>query len=92
MTPNQKQLLDFVTAHVAEHGYAPTYSEMQAGLGLKSRGQVADLIDRLVTEGRLRRFPMRYRGIEVVGLHERTISMFSTTALREELARRGVAA
>lgn|GEM_PF-1015075 len=92
MTPRQKQALDFVTAFIAERGFGPSYSEIQAAMGLKTRSRVAVLLDALVEQGRLRRTPNRARGIEVVGLHERTISMFSTTALREELARREASA
>ncbi len=67
LTPRQAELLAFVRDYIATHaGVAPTYDEMVAALGLKSKSRVSALIERLVQTGHLERRPGRWRGLALV--------------------------
>lgn len=65
-TKKQKELLDFVAAFIAEHGYGPSYREVMNGLGYKSVSTVAIHIDGLITKGFLRKRDHSARSLEVV--------------------------
>ena len=57
-----------LTARAAEllaHGIAPTYAEMMAAVGQKSKAGVHRLISLLEERGQLRRIPNRARAIEL---------------------------
>jgi hypothetical protein len=55
MTRTQRKLFDFITTFIAEHGHNPTYEEMAAGIGTKSKGSVSRHIDNLVSAGAVTR-------------------------------------
>ena len=40
LTKNQKQVLDYIEAYIAEYGYSPTQNEIKDHFGLKSYGSV----------------------------------------------------
>tara|TARA_Y100000310_G_scaffold324983_1_gene387685 strand:- start:3 stop:245 length:243 start_codon:yes stop_codon:yes gene_type:complete len=54
MTRRQKQLFDFIRGYWSEHGFGPTYSEMQDGIGAISKGAIHPLVQRLVEQGHIR--------------------------------------
>lgn len=87
MTPNQLQVLDFVRDRVTASGYAPTIREICAefSVGVSTTHRV---IDFLVQTGHLARNPNEHRGLRVV--ETPNLQTVATTALRAELARRGV--
>ena len=66
MTPRQKQLLDYIRAYIAEHEYAPTFTEMRKAMGWRSNNIVFEVLRRLEAEGRIRRRPRAARSVEVV--------------------------
>lgn len=66
LTQRQLQLLEFIKAHVASDGVAPTYREMAAGIGTSSLNTVRDLLIRLEERGFIRRLPHRRQAIEVL--------------------------
>lgn len=66
LTEKQKVCLDFIRAHHAETGFMPRYDDLCAGLGLKSRSRVSQLLDDLVERGAIRRIKGRARAIELV--------------------------
>jgi repressor LexA len=51
MTKLQKKVLDFIKAFWAEHGYAPSYSEIGAHMGLSSKGSVHRFVCALSDRG-----------------------------------------
>ncbi len=55
MTEPQHKLYDFIKHFIAKHGYGPSYDEMKDAIGHKSKGSVAQLIDRLEERGLVRR-------------------------------------
>ena len=71
MTPRQAQLLAFLTERQRAGGAMPSYVEMAASLGIRSKSGVSRIIDALVELGRIRRTPGHFRSIEVVeqGFH-----------------------
>jgi SOS-response transcriptional repressor LexA len=67
LTPRQAELLAFLRDYaVAHRGVMPSYSEICAALGLRSKGRVSVLLDRLVERGHLRRLPARARALELL--------------------------
>jgi len=55
LTPRQHDALGFIAGYIARNGGAPTYVEIGAGIGLRSKGGVAALVYGLVARGRLRK-------------------------------------
>lgn len=49
----RQQILDFITAYVAEHGYSPSLREVGAAVGVRSVSTVANHVWRLRLAGRL---------------------------------------
>lgn len=62
LTARQQQLLAFIDSCAV----APTYDEMRAGLGLKSKSGVHRLVDQIEERGFIRRLRGKARAIEVV--------------------------
>lgn len=67
LTPQQRALLDAITRIQAETGVAPSYSEMAAAIGAKSKATVARLMQGLEDRGHIRRMPRRARSYGLVG-------------------------
>jgi repressor LexA len=65
LTPQQAQALSFVREYLADHGYAPSYDEIAACLGITKSG-VNRVIRALEERGRIRRWPGRSRALEVI--------------------------
>ena len=63
MTPGQANLLAFIGLYIDEHGYSPSYEEMRAELGLKSKSGIHRLVTALVERGLVSRLPGRARAI-----------------------------
>ena len=72
MRPSKKQreLLDFIEAFIAEHGYGPSYREIMRGMGYKSVSTVAIHIDNLISKECLRKRTRSARSLEVVRQQE----------------------
>jgi SOS-response transcriptional repressor LexA len=58
----------FVGRYVRERGIGPTYREISAGTGLRSKASVHRAVKRLALAGRLRHLPDRGRAVEAVPL------------------------
>lgn len=87
MTPRQKQVRDFVAAAIERTGCAPSFAEIQAGLGLHSKSGVHRIVTKLVDLGELVRIagaPTRNLALPGVDL-----TSVETAALVAELERRG---
>lgn len=61
------KLLTFIHAYIAEHGgVSPSFVEMAAAIGVRSKGHVFKLLNVLEDEGMIRRMHDRARALEVV--------------------------
>lgn len=65
LTPRQREILEFIDAHVREHGYPPSVREIAAGVGLSSTATVHTHLGVLQNKGYLRRDPTKPRAIEL---------------------------
>ena len=66
LTKRQRQLLDYLRAHLADHGYAPTLDEIGRHFALTSVATVHKHLHNLQRLGLVRRHPHRSRGLELV--------------------------
>lgn len=69
-TKKQKELLSFIEAFIAEHGYSPSYREVMSGLNYNSVATVALHINNLIRRGHLRKRDQSARSLEVVQVSE----------------------
>ena len=77
LTKKQLAVLNFLEDFIEENGYAPTYREIQAELGLASVSAVAEHIDNLVSKGVLKRTEGTARSLEVLDYrHEDAVNLF----------------
>jgi repressor LexA len=86
LTHKQRDCLSFIQSYTDEHGASPSFEEMKAGLGLKSKSGVHRLLDALEERGHIRRMPWRARAIEVVTANP--LAGVSTADLLAEIERR----
>lgn len=66
LTQRQFQLLKFIQQFMQEHGVPPSFEEMRAALGLRSKSGIHRLISGLEERGYIRRLAYRARALEVV--------------------------
>src|SRR5207244_7261435 len=65
LTKRQKELLDFLRAYIAEHGYAPTLDEIGRQFALGSLATVHKHLTNLERKGRIRRLANHSRALEL---------------------------
>lgn len=65
MTRKMKLCLDFIAGYIDRHGIAPSFVEIQQGLGLKSKSGVHRLVVALEQRGYLIRDEKRARAIAI---------------------------
>lgn len=92
MTARQKELLTFIRDYVDSKGISPTVQEMSEALGRVSKSNAHAILHRLVGAGYLVRRPSKQRSYWPAtpvfeGLFD--LSAIPTSALRNELVRRG---
>lgn len=66
MTPKQKLVLDFIYTYVKIKGFAPSYSDIATGLGMKSKSNIHRLVHELRKEGLIELRPHLIRSMKVV--------------------------
>lgn len=66
----QKELLSFLDAFIAGHGYGPSYREIMRSLDYKSVSTVAVHVNNLIAKGLVRKRDRSARSLEVVKAHE----------------------
>ena len=66
LTQRQLQLLRFIYSYASEHGVPPSFDEMRAALGLRSKSGIHRLITGLEERGYIRRLAYRPRAIEIL--------------------------
>lgn len=64
-TKKQRELLQFIEAFIAEHGYSPSYREIMVGLNYNSVATVALHVNSLIKRGHLLRRDGKARSLEV---------------------------
>jgi SOS-response transcriptional repressor LexA len=65
-TKKQRELLDFISQFIAEHGYSPSYREIMNGLHYTSVATVSLHVNSLIKRGHLRKRDHAARSLEVV--------------------------
>jgi len=68
LTRKQKELLLLIRDRLAVDGIPPSFDEMKAALGLKSKSGIHRLITGLEERGFIRRLPHRARALEILRL------------------------
>src|SRR6202521_613511 len=66
ITRRQREVYDFISRFVAEHGYSPSFEEIGNGLGLNSLATVHKHITNLEKKGLLTRDYNRSRSIDLL--------------------------
>jgi SOS-response transcriptional repressor LexA len=69
-TKKQRDLLDFISAFIAEHGYSPSYREIMSGLNYTSVATVALHVNNLIKRGHIQKRDRSARSLEVVNSTE----------------------
>lgn len=67
LTRRQGELLEMIGDHIRRHGVAPSYDEMAAAVGLKSKSGIVRLVQGLVERGHLHHRPRGIRALAVIG-------------------------
>ena len=62
----QKQILDFISQYIQQHGYSPTLKEIAAAMSLKSLATVHEHLSALAKKGLIKRRDGATRGIEII--------------------------
>ncbi len=65
-TKKQREILDYITGFITEHGYSPSYREIMNGLNYTSVATVSLHVNSLITRGHLRKRDHSARSLEVV--------------------------
>ncbi|MGH6931460.1 MAG: transcriptional repressor LexA [Dongiaceae bacterium] len=68
LTRKQNELLHYINRHLTEHGISPSFDEMKAALGLKSKSGIHRLVTGLEERGFIRRLAHKARALEVLRL------------------------
>ncbi len=79
-TKKQRELLVFIAAFIAEHGYSPSYREIMAGLEYNSVATVALHVNNLIKRGHVRKRDHSARSLEVV--HAEDASKLQTNEVK----------
>jgi repressor LexA len=66
LTERQREILEFVNAHVDRHGYPPTVREIGQAVGLTSPSTVHAHLAKLEAAGEIRRDATKPRALEVI--------------------------
>lgn len=71
LPPRQAELLAFLVQYQDAHGISPSTAEMQAALGVRSPGAVAELVAKLEARGAIARQAGAWRAIRILGRGDR---------------------
>ena len=71
LTKRQKQLIDYLTDYISEHGYAPTLAEVGQYFGLSSLATVHKHLHNLEQKGFIKRQHNHSRALEVAASEKR---------------------
>ncbi|MBI2310047.1 transcriptional repressor LexA [Candidatus Collierbacteria bacterium] len=71
----QRQIVEFLSQYIQQHGYSPTLQEIASALGVTSLATVHEHLEALVRKGIIKKYEGTVRGIELL---DRKISKTST--------------
>ncbi len=86
LTKRQKQIIDFVSKYIGEHGYAPTLQEIGNFFGLSSLATVHKHLKNLEHKGYIRRQWNHSRALEIIRGHAPGTTSHSVPLLGEVAA------
>ena len=66
MTKRQSEMLEIIKAFIADHGYSPSYRELQSAMNIKAISNVARIADALQSQGYIEKAVARARSIKVL--------------------------
>lgn len=67
LTKRQGDAFAFIKTYVETHdGVSPSFDEIRIGIGIASKGRVAEMVAALEERGLIRRLPHRARSIAIV--------------------------
>ena len=66
MTRRQSEMLEIIKAFIADHGYSPSYRELQSAMNLKAISGVARIADALQAQGYIEKRIAMARSIKVL--------------------------
>lgn len=66
LTRQQRAVLDLLRAYIAKHGMAPSFDELKAATGGRSKSNIHRMMLALEERGYIRRLPGRARAIEIL--------------------------
>src|SRR5437773_11498932 len=66
VTRRQREILDYISKHIEEKGYAPSFEEIARQFGFQSLATVHEHLTNLERKGYIRRAHNESRAIEVV--------------------------
>lgn len=66
LTAHQRRVFEYLASFIAQQGIAPSYDQIQAHLGLKSKSSVHRVIHELEERGAIQRLPNRARAITII--------------------------
>jgi repressor LexA len=66
LTVKQRDVLAYIGGRIQASGISPSYQEIADALKIRSKGNVSNIIKRLVERGQLRRMENKWRALEVV--------------------------
>lgn len=67
LTKRQKEILDYVSSYIDDHGYAPSFEEIAGHFGYTSLATVHEHLSNLKRKGYIRKSYNESRSIELVG-------------------------
>ncbi|MBO5038541.1 MAG: transcriptional repressor LexA [Alphaproteobacteria bacterium] len=68
LTPKQHNLLIFIDEFIKQNGHSPSFEEMKAAVGLKSKSGIHALINSLEERGFIKKLAHKARALEVIKL------------------------
>lgn len=68
LTLGQRRTYNFIKEFMTQNEFAPTASEIAAGIGIKSRGVVHRYLKALADAGRIELIPKRHRNIKLIDM------------------------
>lgn len=85
LTPRQRDMLEYLNRYYAEHRCMPSFEEIKAGIGSRSKSSVHRLLTCLEERGCIRRIKDKSRAIEL--LRRPGAQRDSTQAMTESIER-----
>ena len=64
-----ERLMEFIKNFMEANHYAPTYTEMMAGVEEKSKKGIFDSLNRLESQGRIKRVPGKSRALRILNVY-----------------------